>query len=483
MKQLKYYFVTLLFCSSLSCNKSFLDVEDNTFLLREQYVNNLNSLQQYLNGIYIVLGQNLNEALNGHRIMSELTADNIKPSLRNPSYLISHYTWNQSNGTRSGSPNGGDELWKNSYQFIRNCSFVIEKAKDFKNEDPIKANQIAGEAYSLRALAHFILVNTFAQSYNFTTNASHLGVPYITSWDWNTPFHRNTVKEVYDGMIDDLNKAIPLLTPNNNNKIIMNQLAAKALLARIYLFKEEWQKAKDFAVEVCMAVPLMINSPTNHKYPDSLFRKGETEALFQIEPSSTNVVNGSYTTIFEGSYFRGTLTLFIATDDITTLLNQGSGDVRRKWISTSLDGIDSIRKFPSNVVSGFGSANNLHRSYYITVIRSSEMFLTVAEASAHLGDALTSKNFLDAIRQRADPAAANSTATGLALLDSIYIERRKELAFEGLRMWDLLRWKKGVSRMDAISSAPRSLPYPSNKAITPIPLSDVNYGIQQNPSY
>ncbi|WP_315816497.1 RagB/SusD family nutrient uptake outer membrane protein [Paraflavitalea speifideaquila] len=72
--------------------------------------------------------------------------------------------------------------------------------------------------------------------------------------------------------------------------------------------------------------------------------------------------------------------------------------------------------------------------YYPPIIRSSEMYLTAAEASAKINDDNTAKFYLNAIRKRADPTIADITATGNALIDSIYKERRKELCFEGFRM-------------------------------------------------
>ena len=113
------------------------------------------------------------------------------------------------------------------------------------------------------------------------------------------------------------------------------------------------------------------------------------------------------------------------------------------------------------------------------------MYLTAAEAYAKVNREDSAKYFLDAIRMRANSSASPTTATGNALLDIIYTERRKELAFEGLRMFDLLRWKKGVARSaDVTNGAPLSLPYPSNKAIAPIPPGDIKIGgLQQNPGY
>lgn len=481
MKQLRYSLVILLCCCSISCTKSFLEVEDNSIIIREQYVKDVKTLQEYLNGIYINLGKDIFEGSYGTRIANELVADNLKPSAQNTFFHLAHYFWNQSNGTNQyGLPNGSDDLWKNGYKTIRACSYLIERAGEFRSENAAKVDQMLGQAYSIRALIHFLLVNTFAQTYASTTGGVHTGVPLITSWDWNDGARRNTVNEVYVGIIDDLQKAIPLLVPNTNNKIVMNQLAAKGLLARVYLFKEDWQQAKTLATEVATAVPLLAAAA----YPAKLFTTDETEALFQLAPSSENKIRGGYSTSFEGAYFRDDGTYFIATKQVADLLKQNAGDSRKVWITTSADGIDSIMKFPIAVVPGFGTESwDINRSYYLTVIRSSEMFLTIAEASAKLNDETTARTYLDAIRQRAEPSAAPTTATGTALLDAIYLERRKELAFEGLRMWDLQRWKKGVTRTDATVGAPLTLPYPSDRAIAPIPLNDVNNGMAQNPSY
>jgi starch-binding outer membrane protein, SusD/RagB family len=112
------------------------------------------------------------------------------------------------------------------------------------------------------------------------------------------------------------------------------------------------------------------------------------------------------------------------------------------------------------------------------------MYLTAAESYAHLSNTDSARYYLDAIRIRANSSAASSMATGPALLDSIYKERRKELAFEGTRMFDLLRWKKGVNRPDETNPAFKTLSYPNNKAIAPVPTVDVEVsGMSQNPGY
>jgi len=438
-------------------------------LTRQDYVKDLGTTDEYLNGIYTSLGASLFGA--DYVIYPELIADNIKPAA---SRLIVHYSWNQKADETATISNNCNGLSYNGYLIIRDANFVLEKAGEYRNENQLKADAMKGQAYAIRALSHFMLVNFFAQPYNFTADGSHPGITYVTSSNWTDPVKgRNTVAEVYANMISDLEKSIALLPPTSLTTITISRNAALALLARIYLFKGDWVSAKNLARQVGTAVPIMINN-----YPAKLFTPSETEALFQLPPSNS-ALNG-YTTSFAAARFKGTIQ-FRATADIAVLLNEDPNDIRKFWVTSPTSGNWNIVKFPEGVVAGISP---IYLSYYHTIIRSSEMYLTAAEAYAHLNNVDSACFYLDAIRKRANPAAAATATSGAALLDAIYKERRKELAFEGLRMFDLLRWKKGVSRSDALTVESQSLPYPSNKAIAPIPVLDVKVsGLEQNKDY
>ena len=460
-----------------SCKKSFLDVEDNTELTRQGYVKNLNTMGEYLNGIYGLLSQY--SAYGTHNIYPELVADNLKPLSSPPQNLMAQYSWSQQKAGSAGyvvAPGNTnmDAFWKSSYLIIRACNFVIEDVDKYKNENIEKANQIKGEALSLRALLHLELVNTFSQSYVFTSDASHPGVPYITASDLTIAFNRVPVSEVYNNIIVDLKNAAQLLSPSMSDRRHFTLLAAKAILARVYLFKGDFSDAKSVSQEVMEKTPL---STIGDGYPDVLFSNGstgKTEVLFQLTPG--DVINSN----FMGRFLKGRNTWFLATDDIVSLLHENENDIRNRWVTNSAIGW-SVSKFPSAVAQLRSLAE---ADYYQPVIRSSEMFLTFAEACAKTGDETNARVALDKIRQRADLSVPTTAATGAALLDSIYKERRKELAFEGLRMYDLQRWKLDVHRNDALSTDWSLLTYPSNKAIAPIPLNDVTLaGLSQNIGY
>jgi tetratricopeptide (TPR) repeat protein len=475
MKHTKYFLIILMLGTGIiSCKKSFLDkTNQGTILTKQDYIADLKTTDEYLNGIYTFVAQPLFGSENA--IYPELIADNIKPVV---SSLIVQYSWNQK-ADEIGSPSSiisGQNCNNYSYtgyQIIRSANLVLENAEEYRNQNPARADAMRGQAYTIRALMHFMLVNFFAQSHNFTADGSHPGIAYITSSNWTDPVKgRNTVAEVYANMISDLNKAIALLPSTSANTITISRNAAMALLARVYLFKGDWERAKNISRQVGIAVPIMTVN-----YPAKLFTPTETEALFQLPPTSGTV--SGYQTMFASVYFRSSIQ-YRATSDIAVLLNEDPNDVRKAWV-TQVPAGWNIVKFPEGIVSGISPTS---LSYYHTVIRSSEMYLTAAEAYAQLNNVDSARFYLDAIRKRANPAAISTTTSGTALLEAIYKERRKELAFEGLRMFDLLRWKKGVNRTDALSVETQSLPYPSSRAIAPIPLLDVKVsGLAQNADY
>jgi hypothetical protein len=487
MKQHKYLPIVILLVASIaSCKKSFLDdVSNKSQLLRQDYIVDLKTTNEYLNGVYITLASNLFSSYN--TIYPELTADNIKPvagsGTGGQTPLNFHYEWNQraddkSNNSGSSVSLSSSDFNTNSfsygaYQIIRSCNFVLEKAEEYRTQSPATADVMKGQAYAIRALTHLMLVNFFAQSYNFTADGSHPGVAYITTSNWTDGVKaRNTVAEVYINLISDLNSAISLLPSTSSSTLIMSRNTAKGLLARVYLFKGDWALAKNLSREVGVAVPIMTVN-----YPAKLFTLSETEALFQLPPG--NPIVDQYSTRFAGSLLRSNLQ-FRATSDIALLLNEDPNDVRKSWV-TLVSGNWNIVKFPIDIVSG---TFNPDGAYYHSVLRSSEMYLTAAEAYAELNNVDSARFYLDAIRKRANPTAISTISSGTALLEAIYKERRKELGFEGLRMFDLLRWKKGVNRVDALTTTAQTLSYPNNKAIAPIPGLDVKgSGFIQNLDY
>ena len=99
---------------------------------------------------------------------------------------------------------------------------------------------------------------------------------------------------------------------------------------------------------------------------------------------------------------------------------------------------------------------------------------------------LIAQGDVDEIRQRALPGSAPVLETGDDLIAQVRLERRKELAFEGHRLWDLMRWEESLVRDEctAIASA-CTVAYPNDRFILPIPADeqDANPNMAPNPGY
>lgn len=481
--------ILVLIITTESCKKSFLEVDNSERVFRETYVKDLSSLQQYLNGAYLYLAKYFEEGM--ATAYPELIADNLRPLSLSSSLtrMIPHYNWSQISDGNDFQLNVGSQItasamdpyWRSGYTIIRICNYAIENISRFESENPTKSRDLLGQAIAIRSYVLFKLVNTFAQSYNYTGNASHPGIPYIKASDITKPFTRQSVSEVYTEIIHDLQQSIQLLPAEATDTRRINYNMARALLARVYLYAENYSSAKDLAIEIVNKVPLMEISKG---YPDALFKLHEprqTEVFFQLSPEAETYFLGM--SLHSPNHIR-----FAATNDLADILVENTDDIRKNWIKDTV--IDNtvfrmVKKFPKGAAPEVKSLlDPIEIAYYIPIIRSSEMYLTAAEASAKLGDEQTARHYLDAIRKRANPLIASITATGQALIDSIYKERRKELAFEGTRMYDLQRNKLAINRKDVLQGSPSFLPYPSEKAIAPIPSSDVKLsGIPQNKGY
>lgn len=146
--------------------------------------------------------------------------------------------------------------WELGYRTIGNCNEVIDRVKALGNASTDDETIMMGENYYVRALCYFLLVNEFAQPYsNNPTQNPGLPLklkPGIT--DEDMPKSRSTVAEVYEQVVKDLQDAITYLTlpagMTSKTNIYGTKEAAEALLARVYLYMENWDGAWTMANNV-----------------------------------------------------------------------------------------------------------------------------------------------------------------------------------------------------------------------------------------
>ena len=268
------------FCAIIAlsaCSSDFLDIDPEQNVPSENAVVDIKTLQTAVNGVYSKLQS---DAYYGRSmyVIPELMADNLYLSSRNTGrYLdFDNFIVNEENTYV-------EDTWNAIYEVVANATKVIdggEKLEATTTEQQNEINQLIGEVYAIRALAHFDLARLFAQPYNFTAAADHLGIPLVnTSTDENISPSRNTVSEVYAQINSDLNMAISNLTSTNNDGRFTNY-AAKALAARVAIYQDNYSNAIKYSSEVIEKGGYSLVS--NENYSDIWASEFNSESIFEI---------------------------------------------------------------------------------------------------------------------------------------------------------------------------------------------------------
>ena len=314
-------------------------------------------------------------------------------------------------------------LWTGPYAGIYPVNAIL---RNITNNSALSASftqQITGEMKVVRALYHFNLVNIFG------------AVPLVTSADYtaNSAIPRTSVDSVYVQIIADLTDALQKLTPNypSSGSYRPNRYVASALLAKVYLYRQQWQNAYDAASTV-------IGSGVYRLAPNlnNVFLDGSSEAIWQIPAPGPRVATTEAYNYIPLS--RGTVPHYLLTP----------------WLLNAFEAGDQrLLDWTNKVVVNTGSGNQaLYYPYkYKNVLTSSrtkedfmilrlaEQYLIRAEASAELGNTAAALADLNVVRARAGLAAATA-ASPAAALSAILHERQTELFTEwGNRWYDLKR--------------------------------------------
>ena len=123
----------------------------------------------------------------------------------------------------------------------------------------------------------------------------------------------------------------------------------------------------------------------------------------------------------------------------------------------------------------------LNYSTNFRLLRYAEVLLLAAEAYNKDGQDAKARIELDKVRNRAGLANINTGTTGTALFDAIVNEKFLELAHEGQRFWDLVRWGKAATELSGTG-------YTSKNDLYPIPITEIDKNSEltiadQNPGY
>ncbi|VAW10366.1 Cell surface glycan-binding lipoprotein, utilization system for glycans and polysaccharides (PUL), SusD family [hydrothermal vent metagenome] len=481
MKKINSIFTTLI-CIMVflfvGCD-SQLDLTPNSQLASQDALNSLSDLETALTGSYSGMqsrtyyGRNLGG-------FAHMTSDNSLIPGGAGSFL-NFEPFYQMTYTPA---NGATATWAQMYDIIARVNNVINNADGVDGVEADR-NRIKGEALFIRALAHHDLLRLFAQDYKFTADAGHLGVPYITVSEIGSP-SRNTVAECYGFILNDLSDAIGLMDNGSERASIDapsfgSVSAAKAIRARIYLYMGEYANALTDADDVInnggfTLAPYKVDDGAGgvdlSQIDSWSNRAPNSESIFELEFDEQD---GLWTTSSLSRLFKPQPNGFGEAGPNLDIVDMYTAtDVRKNWI-IEVDGQNFINKYPDN--------DDVLLNFTVPVVRLTEMYLTKAESHANLNQTTEARDAINNITLRAN--VGEITSSGAQLLSNILDERRRELAFEGHRFFDIKRLQLDIVRNDCSLQNNCTVAYGDKLYAYPIPQEeiDANPNMEQNTGY
>ncbi|SEM37749.1 Starch-binding associating with outer membrane [bacterium A37T11] len=341
------------------------------------------------------------------------------------------------------------------------------------NDAAIK-NQYKGELLALRAYSHFEILRAYASAYE---NGA-MGIPYMKESVISNPA-REPFEEVITNIKADLSEAKNLVPTsfNDNSRITKNGISA--IQARLALYEKNWADAINYSTEVIEAVPLA----SADEFQDIWTDESDSEVVWKLKRVSGDTRIG-------GFYFReaGGIVLYAPSYKLINTFDVVHDIRYTSYISHETDRGNGkapylVKKYRGGDLSAPGLTD-------IKLFRTGEMFLIRAEALAESSAAIVqSVDDLNTLRHaRIDGYTDETISSKDALIQAIYTERYKELAFEGQRFFDLRRRNLPVKRSEAdasnTSGALTLTPADAQYAL-PIPAQEisVNHNMKQNPNY
>lgn len=352
--------------------------------------------------------------------------------------------------------------WDWSYRRIFTSNRVLEGLEEIETSPKNQSewNEIKGAALFHRAFAYFNLAQLFCKQYDAQTASQDLGLPIRLKSNINLVSRRATVQETYDRILSDLSMAVDLLPSGTQYKTRPSKHAGLALLARVYLQMENYEKALQYAnLALEISTTLLDYNTLDPKanFPLPLFNE---EVIFHA------------TILYQGSFNPSGYTMSPAFLNLYEL-----GDVRKDVFFLVTSGQTTYRGSYSGAREPFiGLSNN-------------ELYLIAAECNARKNQVAAAMALLNDLREKRwkkgtySDLAANDSAIALKM---ILEERQREFVFSGLRWADLRRLNKdqrlAVTLSRTIGNQAYSLPPNDPRYVLPLPPDVIQLtGMEQNP--
>jgi len=414
-------------------------------------------LSSLVNGLYAIFKESSgnNCYLRQYYQMSDFASDDIVCAYKTEDDLINSFRYKD----RSAEKSNINSFWEMSYKIIYGANVAISMA-DLKGEDPF-TNQLKGESYFLRAFATHNLVRFFAKPYS-DANKLQPGVIIRENKSDNMPKARATLEDTYRYIISSLKTAESVMSEempserNNDNHRFASIYSVWAMLSRVYLYKGDLDSCIFYSDKLINSEMYALETPES--FP-GYFASAKTgsESIWiipfnliddQLNGSVASMIyNGNNCWAEEG-----------ATSSILENMGYGTSmmdiDQRWKYIVTDAGVVkNGVNMFYISKFSGQEGSPTLSSP---VMFRLAEIYLNRAEAYAKKADVPSAVADLNMLLENRlivpdgenidDYLYDEALITSGEIVDLVLKERRIELAFEGHRIFDLLRNGKDIIR-------------------------------------
>ena len=492
--------------------KEYLDVAPQGQLTEDAIRTDPGAAQKLVDGLYNVLYLGgFGDDINGLQfvILTDIASDDAdkgsSPNDYRDAMQVDNLTLNSTNSNINN-------VWNGHYQGISRANQALDKIPLSPAADVVK-NRLLGEVRFLRGHFYFNLVRLFG------------GVPQLdrvpATSEINNPAlqKRATAAEIYSLIVSDLEFAaanLPLKGSPATQTGRATKAAAQALLAKVYLYQKNYQKAFDLTNDIVTgksgAYALFPSYADIWRTPGA----NSSESVFEVQTGINAACNNSAVNLYTVSQGPrsggkgGWADLGFGFNNPTQALVDAyePGDLRKAgsiifiqptaptgtrstgtvlWDGFRIPSKDSVENFRYSYkayhsrTKEANCGNNDYLPKNIRVLRYAEVLLMHAEAAVQLGNTSAALTDLNAVRARA------GLSTKPATLANVWQERRVELALEHDRFFDLVRQESVTpGRIVPLFAAQGKTFVKGKNELFPIPQPQIDLSggqLTQNPGY
>lgn len=452
----------------LSCSKNYLDIADKQNITEQSFWQTRQNALEGITATYAALqGYDGSKWTFFEEIYTTLTyrSDDIENN------TVESYGKSIASFTDGTDVSGVWNLWTTCYVGIGRANQVLEKVPSIEAMTEQERKEIVGEARFLRAYFYFVLINGFEN------------VPLVlaTEKDINKlKVPQASPDEVWTQIENDLLEAEAALPSSYDDSQIgrATQGAAKAMLGKVYLFREKWQAAETKFKELDGKYSLLNN------YEDNFtgLRENSSESVFEIQfsgdrtlsdemhpfnyevrpyaidgwelfyPSNWLVAEMKKDTTASGAYSSRVYNSIFFDDPQSKIwdLNVPANEVSYSSLAGTLNHPHYFKKYayPYDRSGSYTGVN-------ISLIRYADVLLMLAEALNENGKTDDAIGRINEVRARSGTKAIENGSLTQAECRELLRnhERPVELSMEfGIRWFDLIRWAKGATAPISIKS-------------------------------